>query len=164
MARVDESPLVVLGLVLLVPFLNRYVGLVSSFSFNPAPAFKFRLQHLLLGPSPSASEWLLLSLLMTFTAYHTYSISPLSENQLAARDLFRHARLPISCASTQLRRRVAAMTLGELGLQNFQVTNERSVGGSQAADLSDSAAAVGGDALERLMRRLGSMAGRVSVS
>lgn len=56
------------------------------------------------------------------------------------------------------------MTLGELGLQNFQVTNERSTGASQAADLSESAAAVGGDTLERLMRRLGSMAGRVSVS
>lgn len=142
----NESPLVTLGLVVLLPVLMRNAG-------------RFRLSALVpsvmrrRSPLHSPAEMFLLVLLAAIGAYNVARLWPASSAHRQAIDIFRKTGLPIGASSAALRSRTSGLSLEELGLA---VTLS---GSSTALDDQE----VEGDVVERLFRRLGSMAGRVSV-
>lgn len=136
---VGESPVLALALVVGTPVLLRYVPALRSMS-RPHLRRKIRCP----------AEAVLLLVMTVMTLYHLWALSPLSTAHRQARDIFRLTGLPIAAPSASLRARASTLTPHDLGLQNFAAT----VGDEDSND---------GDAIERLLHRLSSMAGRVSI-
>lgn len=138
-SMVGESPILALALVIGTPVLLRYASVLRSTS-------RPRLRRKVGGPA----EALLLLVLTATALYHIWTLSPFSTSHRRARDIFRLTGLPIGAPSASLRARTTTLTPHDLGLQSLAAT----------AGEEDSNE---GDAIERLLHRLSSMAGRVSI-
>lgn len=173
----STTPLITVGLILAVPLLNRFLrGGSPSPASSTAPSsgphtrwysprhFSHRLTRL---TRLSPSEWFLFLLFATLCSYHVAALNPFGQARRASRDLFLHTGLPIGASSASLRAKVASLSLDEVGLTRFAeeavAAGEMGEAGG-AVDLGgmSAGAGVGGDVLERLLRRLNSMGARVS--
>ncbi|PWN24096.1 hypothetical protein BCV69DRAFT_296395 [Microstroma glucosiphilum] len=102
-----------------------------------------RLRRKIWGPA----DVLLLLVTTVLALSHVWSLSPFSTSYRQARDIFRLTSLPIGAPSASLRSRTSTLTPHDLGLQSF-------------AAMADHEDPNDGDAIERLLHRLSSMAGR----
>lgn len=134
---VSESPLVPLLLAIGAPIVLRNVNLLSWAALQPRPSLRRSLRT-------SPSEALLC---LVVAAVVLWNAAKLVSSSREAKDLFRHTGLPIGASSIALRSRAATLSASRLGLQRYRVDVD--------ADLQEA-----GDPLERLLGRLGNMAGR----
>lgn len=149
----SDSPLVVLAFILLFPFVAQQLlpTLKSPASLRSCLRPKISARRPL---HTSPSEFLLLVLCFVLVACNSYYCNPRNSDARAAKDVFRHTRLNIGASSVQLRSRLADFTPEQLGIGHFS-SDDTPESGDAGVEISD--------VIESLLRRLGNMAGRVSV-
>lgn len=141
----NASPLVGIALTVGIPLLIRHSSAFSLALLKP------RIHHRASIKS-SPSELLIILLALAAVLYNLYKLVPWSPSFRLAQDVFRHLDLPIGVNAATLRSRLAASGLADLGLTRLH----------SVSPVYDAAAAEG-DVMERLLRKLSSMSGRVSM-